>query len=132
MFQPAHFGEELVAQDADVRLGQSGGGEDVDYLAFGGDGLAHQLADGGVDLLGRLSVLAALFVERGLQGLEKTHVVADRGGFIAGGAEGESAGKLRHNLHPALLAIVLFENVLLSGGDELQALGRRAAGPLLP
>ena len=27
---------------------KTGGGEDVDHLAFGGDGLAHELADGGV------------------------------------------------------------------------------------
>jgi hypothetical protein len=126
VLEAAHFGEELVAQDADVRLGQPGGGEDVDHLAFGGDGLAHELADGGVDLLGRLAVAAALLVQRGLQGLEKAHVVADRRGFIAGGAEGEGAGELRHHLHPALLAVFLFEDVLLPGGDELQALGRRA------
>jgi len=118
VLEAAHFGEELVAQDADVRLGQSGGGEDVDHLALGGDGLAHELADGGVDLLGRLAVLAALLVQCGLQGLEETHVVTDLRGFIAGGAEGKGAGKLRHHLHPALLAVFLFEDVLLSGRDE--------------
>jgi hypothetical protein len=74
------------------RRSQSGGGEDVDHLALGGDGLAHELADGGVDLLGRLAVLAALLVQCGLQGLEETHVVTDRRGFIAGGAEGEPSG----------------------------------------
>jgi hypothetical protein len=36
------------AKESNVRLGQAGGGEDVDHLAFGGDGLAHELADGGV------------------------------------------------------------------------------------
>jgi hypothetical protein len=40
-------------------------------LAFGGDGLAYKLADGGVDLLGRLPAFTALLVQRGLQGLEK-------------------------------------------------------------
>ena len=45
--------------------------------------------------------------------------VADLRGFIAGGAEGEGAGKFRHHLHPALLAVFLFEDVLLSGGDDL-------------
>ena len=44
VLQAAHFGEELVAQDADIWLGQSGGGEDVDQLPFGGDGLADELA----------------------------------------------------------------------------------------
>ncbi len=53
---------------------KSGGGEDVDHLAFGGDGLAHELADGGVDLLGRLAVGAALLVQRGLQGLEPSRL----------------------------------------------------------
>ena len=36
--EPARSGEELGAQDADVRLGQSGGREDLDHLALGGDG----------------------------------------------------------------------------------------------
>ena len=31
-----------------------------------------------------------------------------------------------------VVAILLFEDVLLSGGDELQALGRFAGGPLVP
>jgi hypothetical protein len=130
VLEAAHFGEELVAQDADVRLGQSGGGEDVDHLAFGGDGLAHELADGGVDLLGRLLVAAALLVQRGLQGLEKGNVIADLRGFIAGGAEGKGAGKLRHHLHPALLAVFLFEDVFLPGGDEGESFGEFAGGPL--
>ena len=132
VLEAAHFGEELVAQDADVRLGQSGGGEDVDHLAFGRDGFAHELTDGGVDLLGGLPVGAALLVQRGLQGLEKTHVVADLRGFIAGGAEGKGAGKFRHHLHPALLAVFLFEDVLLAGGDEREAFGGFAGGPLVP
>ena len=83
---------ELGAKESNVRFGQSGGGEDVDHLAFGGDGLAHELADGGVDLLGCLAVGVALLVQRGLQGLEKGNVVADRRRFIAGGAEGEPSG----------------------------------------
>ena len=92
MLEAAHFGEELVAQDADVGLGQAGGGEDVDHLSFRRDGLAHELADGGVDLFGRLAVDAALLVQRGLQGLEKRDVVADLRRFIAGGAKGEPSG----------------------------------------
>ena len=132
VLEAAHFGEELVAQDADVRLGQAGGGENVDDLAFGGDGLAHELPDGCVDLLGRFAVDAALLVQRGLQGLEKGNVVADRRRFIAGGTESKGAGKLRHHLHPALLAVCLCEDVLLSGGDEREAFGGFAAGPLVP
>lgn len=132
VLQAAHFGEELVAKDADVRLGQSGGGEDVDHLAFGGDGFAHELADGGVNLLGRLPVRAALFVQRGLQGLEKGNVVSDLRRLIAGGAEGKGAGKLRHHLHPTLLAVFLFEDVLQSGGDEREAFGGFARRPLVP
>jgi hypothetical protein len=63
---------------------------------------------------------------------KKAHVVANLRGRIAGGAEGEGAGEFRHHLHPALLAVFLFEDVLLPGGDELQALGRCAGGPLVP
>jgi hypothetical protein len=47
--------------------------------------------------------------------LEKGNVVADFRRFIAGGAKGEGAGKFRHHLRPAFLAIFLFEDVLLSG-----------------
>ncbi len=127
--QCAAMGEARLSRG---RRSQSGGGEDVDHLAFGGDGLAHELADRGVDLFGRLPVAAALFAQRGLQGLEITHVITDCRGFIAGGAEGEGAGKFCHHLHPALLAVFLFENVLLTGGNELQALRGGAADPLVP
>ena len=72
------------------------------------------------------------FVQRGLQGLEKRNVVADLRGFVAGSAEGEGAGKFRHHLHPTLLAVFLFEDVLLAGGDEGEALGGLAGGPLVP
>jgi hypothetical protein len=60
--------------ESNVRLGQPGGGEDVDHLAFGGDGLADELAYRGVDLLGCLPVRAALLVQRGLQGLEPSRL----------------------------------------------------------
>ncbi len=132
MLQPPHFGKERVAQDADVRLGQSGGGEDVDHLAGRRDGLAHELADGGVDLLGRLPVGAALLVQRGLQGLEKGSVVADRRRFIAGGAEGERAGKFRHHLHPTLLAVRKFQEVLLPSWNERETFRRFASHPVVP
>jgi hypothetical protein len=56
--------------------------------------------------------------------LEKTHVIADLRGFITRGAEGKGAGKLRHHLNPALLAVFLFQDVLLPGRDELQGLRR--------
>ena len=52
MFEAAHLGEELIGQDADVRLLQPGGGEDVDDLAFGGDRLRDELADGVVEVFG--------------------------------------------------------------------------------
>lgn len=52
------------------------------------------------------------------------NVIADRCGFIAGGAEGEGAGQLRQHLNPAFLAVFLFENVFLSGG-ELQLIEKR-------
>jgi hypothetical protein len=48
---------------------------------------------------------------------QQGNVVVDRRGFIARSAEGKGAGKLRHHLHPALLAALLFENVLLPGCD---------------
>ena len=101
MFQAAHFGEELVAQDANVRPGQAGGGEDVDHLTLGGNCLVHKLADGVVDLLGSFFVATALLVPCGLQGLEETHVVADVRGLVAGGAECESAREFGYHLHPA-------------------------------
>ena len=132
VLEAAHFGKELVAQDADVRLGQAGGGEDVDDLALGGDGLAHELADSGVDLLRRLPVGAALLVQRRLQGLEKGNVFADFRRDIAGGAEGKGAGKFGLHLHPALLAVFRFEDVLLAGGDERETFGGFAGGPLVP
>jgi hypothetical protein len=81
---------------------------------------------------GVLRLLLLLLVQRGLQGLEEAHVVADLGRFIAGGAQGEGAGELHHHLHPALLAVFLFEDVLLPGGDEREALGGLAGGPLVP
>ena len=40
--------------------------------------------------------------------------------------------EFRHHLHPALLAVLVFEDVFLSGGDELQALGRHAGRPFVP
>jgi hypothetical protein len=113
-------------------VGNSSGREYVDHLAVGGDGLAHELADGGVDLLGRLPVGAALLVERGLQGLEKGNVVTNGRRIIAGGAEGEGARKFGHHLHPALFAVLLSQDVLLSGGDKREALGGFADGPLVP
>ena len=113
--EPAHLNKELITQDADVRLGQCGGREDVDQLTLVGDRLAHQLADGGVDLLRGLPVVGVLLVERGLRDLEEAHGVADRGRFVGGGAECKGARQLRHGLHPALLAILLFEDMLLSG-----------------
>jgi len=45
--------------------------------------------------------------------------------------EGEYLPELGYHLHPAFLVVVLFENVFLSGGDELQALGRRGGRPFV-
>lgn len=72
-------------------------------------------------MLGWLPMAAGLLVQRGLEALEESHVVADLRGFLAGGAEGEREGKLRHDLHPALLAVCLLEVVLLASGDEGEA-----------
>ncbi len=95
-------------------LRQAGGGEDVDHLAFGGDGLGHELADGGVDLLGGLLLFAALFVQRGLHGLEEAHVVADLRSLRRCAAQRAKARESsRHDLHEALLAVLLLEDVLL-------------------
>ena len=49
----------------------------------------------------------------------------------AGGVH-QRAGKLRHHLHPALLAVFPFEDVLLSGGDEREAFGGFAGRPFVP
>ena len=73
---------------------------------------------------GVLRLLLLCLFSAACRAWKKLHVVADLRGFIAGGAEGEGAGKLRHHLHPALLAVFLFEDVLLSGGDEREAFGR--------
>ena len=73
-----------------------------------------------------------LLVERRLDGLEKRHGVAYGGGFVAGGAEGEGVGKFRHHFHKALLAVLLFQNVLLAGRDEHQPLGGLVGRPLVP
>ncbi len=62
------------AKESNVRLGQSGGGENVNDLPVGRDRLAHELAHGGVDLLGRLAVAAALLVQRGLDRLEPSRL----------------------------------------------------------
>lgn len=48
--------------------------EHIDDLPVGRDRLAHELAHGGVDLLGRPAVAAALLVERGLDGLEPSRL----------------------------------------------------------
>jgi hypothetical protein len=44
----------------------------------------------------------------------------------------KDSGKLRHHLQTALLAVFLFEDVLLSGGDEREALSGFAGRPLGP
>ncbi len=63
------------------------------------------------------------FGERGLDGLEEGDVVAHLNGLIAAGAEGEGLRKFRHDLHEALLAVFLLEDVLLSGGNQRQTFG---------
>ncbi len=45
VFQAAHFGQELVGQDRDVRSLDARRGEHVDDLVFGGDGLRDELPD---------------------------------------------------------------------------------------
>ena len=52
VFEAAHFGKELVAQDGYIRSRKSGGSKDVDDLAFGCNGFRDELADGRVDLFG--------------------------------------------------------------------------------
>ena len=66
VLQPPDLSEESIIEDSDIGLFESRGGEDVDDMAFGADRLAHELADGGVDLFRCLAVLAASFVERSL------------------------------------------------------------------
>ena len=100
---------------------QAGGGEDVDDLAFGRDGLGHELADGGVESARASCVAPRCLAQRGLDGLEEADVVADLDRFVAGGAEGEGAREFGHHLHEALLAVLLLEDVLLSGGKERQS-----------
>ncbi len=75
-----------MSEDGNVRFLNSAGGEDIDHLPIGRDGFRHELAHGGGDLLGSLLAVRALFVQCGLNALEKTHVVADLRRFIAGGA----------------------------------------------
>ena len=75
-------------------------------------------------LLGVLRLLAALLAQRRLHRLEEAHIVADRGRFVAGGAEGKGAGEFGDHLHEALLAVLLLEDVLLPAGIR----PRRSAG----
>jgi hypothetical protein len=49
-----------------------------------------------------------------------------------GGGVHQRAGEFGDDLNPALLAVFLFEDVLLPGGDESEALGRCAGRPLGP
>ena len=132
VLEDAHFCKELIAEDRNVGLGQAGSGEHIDHLSFSGYRLAHQLADGGIDLFRCLAGAGSLFGESGLERLKETHIVADLGSFITGGTEGEGAREFGHHLQPALLAVLLLEDVLLTGGKELQALGGGAAGPVTP
>ena len=75
----------------------------------GGEGLAHELADGGV----RESVNAEVRIAKFSQFVIRHF-------------------PLRHHLHPSLFAVCKFEDVLLSGGDEREALGGFAGRPLVP
>jgi len=132
VFQPTDLSQEPVAQYGSVGPWQPGGSEYVEQLAFGGDGLADQLADGRINLFRCFPVLAALLVHCRLQGLEETDVITNLCGCIAGGAKGKSTRELSDYLHPAFLAIFLLENVFLPGRDELQTLGGCAANPPIP
>ena len=42
------------------------------------------------------------------------------------------AGEFHHHLHPAFFAVLLFEDVLLPGGDQREAFGGFACRPLVP
>ena len=64
VFEPAHFGEELIGQDADVWLLQSGGLKDVDDLAFGRDCLCDELPDGVIEFFGCLAFAALAWPAR--------------------------------------------------------------------
>ncbi len=78
--------------------------------------------------LGRLRLALLCLFSAVCTGLKRAHVVADFRGFITCGAE----GGFRHHLHPALLAVLLFEDLLLCGGDGREPLGEFAGGPLVP
>ena len=78
----------------------------------------------------RISVASSLAAQRASRAerdrLPKGSPKGERGGAH------QRAGKFRHHLHPALFAVFLFEDVFLSGGDERQAFGGFAGGPLVP
>ena len=118
MLEAAHFGEELVGQDADVGPRQTGSGEDINHLSLGNDRLGDELSHRSVELFGRLPIAGDLLAERRLQSLEERDVIADRQRLIARRSECEGTGDFRHDLHEAFLALFLFEDVLLSGRNE--------------
>ena len=83
-----------------------------------GDHTGNELAHGGVELVRTLAVAADGFDQRGFDRLEERDVVADRGGGIARRAEGKGPGEFSDDLHEALLAVRLFEDVFLRRREE--------------
>ena len=124
----ADLGQEVVGQDGNVGFVETGGGEYVDD-AFGYHGLGDDLANGKVQFLVRKGFGGGFFGERGAHGLEKGDVVADARCFGVGHGEGEGLGQLAHGVEAAFLAVLLCKDILLGGGQQVEALLGRAGRP---
>ena len=125
---PAHLGEELVGQHRNVRLVESGGGEDVQH-ALGCHGPRDDLAHGVVQRLVGPRVAVRALDELGADRLEEPHVVADAPRLLVGYGQGEGLGQLTHAIQAALLAVLLGQDVLLCQRQQSQAFLRRARHP---
>ena len=90
---------------------ESSRAEDVDDLALRGPWPSPRPANGAVRELGRFA--ASQFRQRCFNGLEESDVVADFDGIVAARAQRKGLGQFRHHLDETLLAVFLFEDVLL-------------------
>lgn len=113
----AHFGQEFVREDRDVRLLEAGRGEDVHHLV-GDDRPRDDLADGEVQLLVRLGLPGRGFREHRAHGLEKGDVVGDAFRLFVRHRQREGLRQLGDGAQQPRLAVLLRQDVLLRGGQQ--------------
>lgn len=112
-----HLGQELVRENRDVGLLEPGGREDV-HDAFGGDRAGDDLAHGVIEVLFGPRVAWRTLGEHRLHRLEEGHVVTDAQSLFVRHRQGKRLRQLAHGAHESFLAVLLFEDVLLSGGQQ--------------